>query len=130
MISRSTTGAFPPPLHELEREIMEIAWRLGRASVREVLEALNVDERQRAYTTVMTTMVRLWEKGVLNRERRGRADIYEPVLSAEQYRQARAVHEVEALIGEYGDVALAQFARQVGGLDAERLARLRELAGE
>jgi len=130
MISGSTTGGFPPAMHELEREIMEICWRLGRASVREVLEALNVGERQRAYTTVMTTMVRLWEKGLLHRERHGRADVYEPVLSAEGYHQARAAREVEALIGEYGDVALAQFARQVGGLDAARLAKLRELADE
>lgn len=124
------TGGSPPELFELEREIMVIAWRLGPASVRDVLEALNAGARQRAYTTVMTTMVRLWEKGVLRRERHGRADVYEPVLSAEEYRRARAAREVEALIGEYGDVALAQFARQVGGLDAARLARLRELADE
>ena len=117
-------------MHEVEREIMEICWRLGTASVRAVLEALNLGERQRAYTTVMTTMVRLWEKGLLHRERHGRADVYEPVLSAEGYHQARAAREVEALIGEYGDVALAQFARQVGGLDAARLAKLRELADE
>jgi len=129
-MSGSMTGAFPPALYELEREIMEIAWRLGRASVRDVLEALNAGARQRAYTTVMTTMVRLWEKGLLRRERHGRADVYEPVLSAEGYHQARAACEVEALIDEYGDVALAQFARQVGGLDAARLAKLRELADE
>jgi predicted transcriptional regulator len=84
------TGGSPPELFELEREIMVIAWRLGPASVRDVLEALNAGARQRAYTTVMTTMVRLWEKGVLRRERHGRADVYEPVLSAEEYRRARA----------------------------------------
>ena len=107
---------------------MDVVWRLGSASVREVLEALNAGARQRAYTTVMTTMSRLWEKGLLRRERRGRADVYEPVLSVGEYREARAAREVQALVGEYGDVALAHFARQVEGLDAARLARLRELA--
>lgn len=124
------TRGSPPELFELEREIMEIAWRLRRASVRDVLEVLNAGARQRAYTTVMTTMVRLWEKGLLRRERQGRADVYEPVLSAEGYHKARAAREVEALIGEYGDLALAQFARRVDGLDAVRLAKLRELADE
>lgn len=107
---------------------MDEVWRRGRTSVREVLEALNGGERQRAYTTVMTTMVRLFDKGLLRRERQGKADIYEPVLTAEQYRQSRAEREVEALLGEYGDVALAHFARHVEGLDARRLAKLRELA--
>lgn len=109
---------------------MEEVWRRERTSVRDVLESLNSGERQRAYTTVMTTMVRLFDKGLLRRERQGKADIYEPVLTAEQYRRARAEGEINALIGEYGDVALAHFARHVDGLDAERLAKLRRLADE
>lgn len=119
---------FPPLLHELEREIMEELWRRGRSSVRAVLDALNAGDRQRAYTTVMTTMSRLADKGLLQRERQGKADLYEPVLSEREYRQARAAREVEALLGEYGDVALAHFARQVESLDAARLAKLRKLA--
>lgn len=107
---------------------MEEVWARGRTSVRGVLDALNARERQRAYTTVMTTMCRLRDKGLLRRERRGKADIYEPALSAREYRQARAAHGVKALVGEYGDVALAHFARQVEGLDRDRLARLRKLA--
>jgi predicted transcriptional regulator len=124
------TEAFPPQLHELEREIMQVVWQFGSMSVRDVLVALNAGDRQRAYTTVMTTMSRLWEKGLLRRERLGRADVYEPVLAADEYRQARAAREVEALLSEYGDVALAHFAREVGALDAARLARLREIGGE
>lgn len=109
---------------------MHVVWRLGSVSVRDVLVALNAGDRQRAYTTVMTTMGRLWEKGLLRRERLGRADVYEPVLAAGEYREARAAREVEALLSEYGDLALAHFAREVGALDAARLARLRELGGE
>jgi Penicillinase repressor len=42
----------PPPLHELEREVMEEVWHRGEASVREIMMALNVAApRERAYTT-------------------------------------------------------------------------------
>ncbi len=119
---------FPPQLHDLEREVMHEIWRRERASVRDVLEALNAGERQRAYTTVMTTMCRLYDKGLLRRERQGKADVYEPALSADEYRQSRAAREVETLVGQYGDAALAHFARHVEELDPARLAQLRKLA--
>ncbi len=107
---------------------MEEVWRRGEATVREVLEALNRGPRQRAYTTIMTIMVRLDAKGLLARRRKGRADVYRPVLDREAYLDARARQEVEALVGEFGDVALAHFAEQVERLDPERLERLRRLA--
>ena len=45
----------PPPLHELEAEVMEEVWHRGEASVREIMMALNVAApRERAYTTYMT----------------------------------------------------------------------------
>ncbi|MGI8845971.1 MAG: BlaI/MecI/CopY family transcriptional regulator [Thermoleophilaceae bacterium] len=119
----------PPPLHELEAEVMEHVWDHDRATVREVLEALNRGPRQRAYTTVMTIMGRLHRKGVLEREREGRTDVYWPALGRAAYLDARAKAEVEALVEEFGDVALAHFAGQVERLDPERLEKLRRLAG-
>ncbi len=118
----------PPALHELEAEVMEVVWAQELATVREVLEALNEGPKQRAYTTVMTIMARLDTKGVLTRERQGKTDIYKPVMTREEYLDARAQAEVEALIHEFGDVALAHFAEQVDKLDAERLDALRKLA--
>ena len=123
------TPGGPPPLHELEGQVMEEVWRLGRASVRDVLDALNKREaKHRAYTTVMTIMTRLDEKGLLRRERQGRADMYEAVLSREDYQQARAHAEVGALVEEFGDHALVHFARQMHRLDPERRRRLQRLA--
>ena len=119
----------PPPLHELEALVMEEVWRRGRATVREVLTALNRGTKERAYTTVMTIMSRLDGKGLLSRTRIGKSDLYEPVMSREQYQNARAQAEVEALVDEFGDVALAHFAEQVDKLDGEQLRALRELAG-
>jgi predicted transcriptional regulator len=118
----------PPPLHELESEVMEEMWRRETATVREVLEALNRGERQRAYTTVMTIMRRLDRKGLLTRERSGKTDIYRSVLSRDAYREARAQAEVQALVDEFGDLALAHFSEQMERLDSKRLRALRRLA--
>jgi predicted transcriptional regulator len=108
---------------------MEEVWRAGRATVREVLAALNSREsKQRAYTTVMTMMQRLDEKGLLRRSRVGKTDVYEPRLSRDEYVEARAAAEVGAIVERYGDTALVHFARQMATLDPEQRARLRRVA--
>jgi predicted transcriptional regulator len=106
---------------------MEEMWHRPEATVRDVLEALNRGPKQRAYTTVMTTMCRLWDKGFLDRKRRGKSDVYRASIAREAYLQARAEAEVDAVVEEFGDLALSHFARQVDGLDPERLRRLRDL---
>jgi predicted transcriptional regulator len=120
---------FPPPLHELETEVMEEVWNGGERTVREVLEALNARSTpQRAYTTILTVMQRLHTKDVLRRERNGRRDVYVAALTREQYAQARAQAEVGALVSEYGDVALTHFARHMSQLDPKRREQIRRLA--
>jgi predicted transcriptional regulator len=120
---------FPPPLHELEAEIMDEMWNRRDRTVREVLEALNASSGpKRAYTTILTVMQRLHAKDLLRRERHGRKDVYVPALSREEYAEARAEAEVEALVSEYGDVALAEFSRRVSQLDPKRRKKIRKLA--
>src|SRR3954462_15126176 len=71
----------PPPLHELEAEVMDGVWDANapEVTVREVMEALNARAAApRAYTTYMTIMRRLDEKGVLSRRREGKTDLYRP----------------------------------------------------
>lgn len=109
---------------------MEEAWRHEQVTVREVLEALNSGYKERAYTTIMTVMSRLDTKGLLTRRRDGRSDVYRPQMSREQYLEARARAEVEGLVADYGDIALAHFARQLGSLDGEHQRQLKELAEE
>jgi predicted transcriptional regulator len=125
-----TPRRVPPPLHELEAEVMEEVWRRDEATVREVLDALNRGPKQRAYTTIMTIMARLDGKGLLTRKRSGKADVYRPVMSRDRYLEARAQAEVEDLVADYGDVALAHFARQLETLDPTRRRQLRKLAEE
>jgi len=120
----------PPPLHELESEIMDEVWARDACTVRDVLDALNArSPTPRAYTTVMTVMQRLDGKGLLQRERDGRRDVYVAALSRDEYAQARAGAQVGALVDEYGDVALAHFARHMSQLDPKRREQIRRLAG-
>lgn len=79
-----------PELHltKCELEVMDVVWQKGRATVQEVCDALS---RDLAYTTVMTTLKVLEEKrGVLQREKSGRAYVYEPVVSRAEVRQYMA----------------------------------------
>jgi predicted transcriptional regulator len=121
----------PPPLHELEAEVMEGVWDSGQdeVTVREIMEALNERaESPRAYTTYMTIMRRLDSKGLLTRRREGRTDIYRAVHSREEYTDLRARAGVDQLVEQYGDLALGHFARQMAELDPQRRRQLQRLA--
>src|SRR6478752_6901432 len=111
---RSYRDAAPPQLHELESEVMEELWSQQEATVRTVMDRLNErTSKKRAYTTYMTIMARLHKKGVLDRRREGKTDFYAPKLGREEYMASRAHAQVDELVEEYGEVALAHFARQV-----------------
>lgn len=62
---------------------MNVVWKKGKATVRDVYEALR-ETRPLAYTTVMTVLGTLTKKGILEREMRGRAYIYHPKVSREE----------------------------------------------
>jgi predicted transcriptional regulator len=129
-MARSGTGDVPPPLHELEAEIMEEVWQQDETTVKRVMEALNRNARPpRAYTTYMTVMRRLNDKGLLDRRRTGRQDTYFARLTREQYRDLRAGAQVQGLVDQFGDVALAHFAKSLETLDPARRRQLRRLAG-
>jgi predicted transcriptional regulator len=121
----------PPPLHELEAEVMEGVWGSDQdeVTVRAVMEALNRRTKSpRAYTTYMTIMRRLDDKGLLARRREGKTDFYRPVHSREEYADLRAQAGVDELVEQYGEVALSHFARQMAELDPDRRRQLQRLA--
>lgn len=125
----SDRGSVPPPLHELETEVMEEVWSQGQASVRSVMEALNKRaSKPRAYTTYMTIMARLHKKGMLERRREGKTDHYAPAYERDEYVALRARSGVEDLVARYGDVALSHFAQQMASLDPARRRALQRLA--
>jgi predicted transcriptional regulator len=119
----------PPPLHELETEVMQALWERPTSSVREIMESVNARApRPRAYTTYMTIMTRLEGKGLLKRTREGRTDYYRPIYTQCQYSDLRAHAEVDSLVEEFGEVALGHFARQMAQMDPQRRRALERLA--
>jgi predicted transcriptional regulator len=73
-------------LGPLEIAVMEILWTQGESAVRDVVDRL---ERPLAYTTVMTTLDRLFKKGMLDRRKFERAFLYSPRLSRGEWEQKR-----------------------------------------
>jgi predicted transcriptional regulator len=112
-------------LGPLEQAVMDTLWRSDTTmSVRQVLGALNANrEPPLAYTTVMTVLTRLTERGVLGRVRVGRGYQYQAAAtSAAEIAVRRVLHD-------FGDAALASFVDQ---LDADEVlrARLRRMVEE
>ena len=114
-------------LGKLEFAIMEILWQNSPLTVRQVRERVS-KERPLAYTTVMTVMGRLAEKGVLQRAKQGRAFTYRPTGSREELRADLAAGVSRALLADFGEVAVAQFVKQLESIDPSALARLADLA--
>ena len=104
---------------ELEAEIMEIMWRTGSASVRDVLSFLK-KKKKIAYTTVMTVMSRLCDKGILNREEDNcKAFIYTPAKDKKTFMQKASAEMIKGFLKEYGDIAVAQFIDIIESSDAK-----------
>lgn len=112
-------------LGPLEAEIMQVLWATDKPlTVRQTLEALNAGrEPGLAYTTVMTVMSRLSDKGVLTREPGGRGFAYRAALP-----DAAAI-AVRNVLRDFGDAAIARFVDHLGADPAARQ-RLRDLLRE
>ena len=82
-------------LGDLERDVMAIVWAEGDVSVRDACERLGSAV---AYTTVMTTMDRLFKKRLLDRRKVGRAFVYRAAATREQLEGAVATELVQSLL--------------------------------
>ena len=85
---------------------MSALWPLGQGTVREIHQQLGSSRRQRAYTTIMTIMDRLTQKGIVTRRKVGRAYCYQANLSANDARVS-AVEKIVAGFFEGSAEALA-----------------------
>lgn len=111
-----------PRLGELEARVIEALWdRGGWSTPREVLELLD-GERNLAYTTVMTVLVHLWKKGLLERRKDGRAYVYHPVQTREEWTASR-MSELLAIATNRTE-ALVHFVAEIGAADRDQLRRL------
>lgn len=110
-------------LFDLEAAIMDVVWgrRLQSFSVSEVLELM---ERKRtiAYTTVMTTLSRLFDKRLLTRVRDGKRYLYSPRISRQEFLEATAREVLEGSLDE--PTALALLAEKVSDATSSELDQL------
>ena len=111
-------------LGPLETEIMDVVWDRGEVTVRDVLEALD-GTRPVAYTTVMTTLGRLAEKGLLKRIEDQPAHRYSPLLSREQYARSTVKSVVDWLVSHFPEPAVAYFIDRVEEQDEVVIDQLR-----
>ena len=106
------------PMGALEADVLDCLWRsdlpMTPAQVRRALGS------SLAYTTVMTILSRLWQKGLVERSRHGRAFAYRPLLSESELAASR-MREVLAAASDRG----ATMSRFVDGLDEREAAALR-----
>lgn len=104
---------------------MEILWAEAPLSVREV--NVHLRRSKLAYTTVMTTLDRLYKKGLLARTKNGLAFVYQPAIDRAEY-QRRVVHAALGPLLEQGaGPVLAAFVDVAAGSDNENLDRLERL---
>ncbi len=111
-------------LGPLEAEVMEVVWDCGEVTVRDVHKALRIN-RKIAYTTVMTTLGRLTDKGLLQRVEGQPAHHYSPLVSREQYAKSTVKSVVDWLVSHFPDPAMAYFVDKVGEEDEEVIDRLK-----
>jgi predicted transcriptional regulator len=83
-------------LGPLERQVLEETWRRKEISVRDVFVFFH---EQVAYTTLMTTLDRLYKKGLLSRRKSGRAFLYSPRLTRDEFEQGIAEDVIDGLLG-------------------------------
>lgn len=115
-------------LFDLEADVMEIVWSEGwqAFSVGEVHQRLE-KERDIAYTTVMTTVSRLHDKGLLERERDGKRYLYRPLMGKDEFLKSMAREVLGSLFDAGLEGAEALLVERVVTADGEDLDRLEAL---
>jgi predicted transcriptional regulator len=112
-------------LGHLERDVMEVLWRGSDLPVRDVQARLG---RKVAYTTVMTTLDRLFKKGFVNRRREGRAFLYTASLAEHEIETTLTTGLVDDLLaGKAASPLLSNLVDVVGNRDDRLLDELERL---
>jgi len=113
-------------LGSLESELMERVWHRGELSVRDLHAEL---APRLAYTTVMTTMDRLYKKGMLQRRKAGKAFLYVAALSEQEYQEQLAQHLFGMVLhnGTNSGAVLSNFVDAVSDTDEKLLEHLDQL---
>ena len=112
-------------LGPLERQVHHAVWARGTATVREVLEDGTIWQ---TYSTIMTTMDRLFRKGLLGRVLEGKAFRYSARYSPEEIERGAAMKGIRRLLSsEYASLHLSYFVEAVSAQDEKLLEELQTL---
>lgn len=116
-------------LGALERGVMDLVWERGEVTVRDACARFG---RTVAYTTVMTTMDRLFKKGLLTRRKVGRAFVYAAAASRDAVEGAIATELVHSLLQREGEPlpVLSSLVDAVSDRDRALLEELERLIRE
>jgi len=116
-------------LGDLERAVLRYAWREGEADVKTVHADIG-ERRDISHKTVQSALKRLYEKGLLDRRKEGRAYVYGPRADQTEVTEQRVAEVVDELAGGDTDVALEAFVDFAERAGEETLEQLEELIGE
>ena len=113
-------------LGPLEQQLLSALWMRGSATVREILDTGNL---KLAYTTVMTTLDRLYKKQLLNRAAEGRAFRYSPRYTQAELEKAAVGETIRQLLGSgaTASLPLSYLVEAVSEHDARLLDDLQRL---
>lgn len=117
-----------PNLTEAELKLMQVLWKLGCATVSGVVEGLPKDVPL-AYSTVLTTLRILENKGHVRHTKKGRAFIYHPIMGREQARENAVTHLVRSFFGNSRELLVLNLLG-AKRMDPAELKRLRKLIEE
>jgi len=109
-------------LGPLEQRVLDIIWALGAATVREVVRD---GKLWQTYPTIMTTMDRLFKKGLLERVPEGRAFRYSPRYSPEELERVETIGGIQRLLAsQHASLHLSYLVEAVGEQDGRLLDQL------
>lgn len=116
-------------LGDLEQEIMEALWKREEAIVRDVFLDLN-KKRKIAYTTVMTVMGRLANKGLLQKSPIKNTYLYKPVYSKDAFEKCVSREVMKGVLGNHTQAAVTSFVDVLTEMDPKQIEYLSNLIEE
>jgi len=116
-------------LGQLEAGVMDVVWEADSAlCVDEVRQALAERKgKDAAYTTIMTTLDRLYKKGFLSRDRRGKAFYYQAKVSRAELGTSVTKQVIDGLLTTFAEPAISYFVEALGETDPQKLDSLAAL---
>lgn len=114
-----------PTLTDAELRLMRVLWKLERGTVADIKEGLH-DGEPLAYSTVLTTMRILEDKGFVRHEKEGRAFVYEPLVESVEAKQSALKHLMGRFFNDSPEMLVANLIEE-GDVSEESLSAIRAL---